>query len=53
MTCSETPRIAYMDCQSKGRLSVKEPVWKDFALIPREKAPGVDPIKTINQCDAD
>ena len=53
MTCSETPRIAYMDCQSKGRLSVTEPFWKDFALIPRENAPGVDPIKTINQCDAD
>jgi len=53
MTCSEKPRTAYMDCQSKGRLHVTEPYWKDFALIPRENAPGVDPIKTINQCDED
>lgn len=53
MTCSEKPRTAYMDCQSRGRLHVTERYWKDFALIPRENAPGVDPIKTINQCDED
>ncbi|MCA3231450.1 MAG: hypothetical protein INH06_03930 [Cupriavidus sp.] len=52
-TCSESPRIAYMRCQSRQPLSVSEKHWGSFAVVPRENAPGVEPIESVNLCDAD
>lgn len=40
LTCSETPRIAYMRCQSKVLLAVTETHWGSFAFVPRDNAPG-------------
>ncbi|MEN7528013.1 hypothetical protein [Cupriavidus sp. DL-D2] len=52
VTCSESPRMAYMKCRS-GTFSVPERQWPRFAPVPGENAAGSLPLRSTRFCAED